>query len=109
MATERPFEERMVSTVLQSYKRGLKICNTLVSSTFSLKITMQPCPSHNKIAIFGEVADYLKLSELTIYRPLGPKNILFFKLEVESRHFIKIQIERCIGKQPYTPGYMDIS
>ncbi len=51
----------------------------LTFSTIHLAKTMPSSPTDNAIMIIGEVADYLKVTERTIYRLAGAKQIPPFK------------------------------
>ena len=52
----------------------------LVFSTTDLAKTMPSSPADNAIMTIGEVADYLKVTERTIYRLAGAKQIPAFKV-----------------------------
>ena len=47
----------------------------LAFSTSQLAMTMSHSPTDNAIMTIGEVADYLKVTERTIYRLAGAKQI----------------------------------
>jgi excisionase family DNA binding protein len=52
----------------------------LVFSTTNLAKTMSSSAAENAIMTIGEVADYLKVTERTIYRLAGAKQIPAFKV-----------------------------
>jgi excisionase family DNA binding protein len=52
----------------------------LVFSTTDLATTMPSSTADNAIMTIGEVADYLKVTERTIYRLAGAKQIPAFKV-----------------------------
>jgi len=69
----------------------------MVVASYLAKI-MPPSPAGNAIMTIGEVADYLKVTERTIYRLAGAKQILAFKLggswrlsKADNETWIKIQ------------------
>ena len=66
--------------------------------TTHLAKTMPSSPADNAIMIIGEVADYLKVTERTIYRLAGAKKIPSFKVGGSWR-FSKIDIDEWIKKQ----------
>lgn len=70
----------------------------LVSSTIHLAKTMSSSPAENAIITVGEVADYLKVTERTIYRLAGAKKIPAFKVGGSWR-FSKADIEAWIRDQ----------
>ena len=70
----------------------------LVSSTIHLAKTMSSSPAENAIITVGEVADYLKVTERTIYRLAGAKQIPAFKVGGSWR-FSKADIEAWIRDQ----------
>jgi len=68
---------------------------------FSTNIAAQKMPSRtadNAIMTIGEVADYLKVTERTIYRLAGAKQIPAFKVGGSWR-FSKSDIDEWIKKQ----------
>jgi excisionase family DNA binding protein len=73
----------------------------LAFSTIRLAKTMPSSPAENAIMTIGEVADYLKVTERTIYRLEGAKQIPAFKVG-EVGDFPK-QILRC-GSEIRTPS-----
>ena len=70
----------------------------LVFSTTQLAKTMPSSPADNAIMTIGEVADYLKVTERTIYRLPGAKQIPAFKVGGSSR-FSKADIDGWIKEQ----------
>ncbi|WP_445775462.1 helix-turn-helix domain-containing protein [Shewanella sp.] len=60
--------------------------------------TMPPSPADNATMTIGEVADYLKVTERTIYRLAGAKQIPAFKVGGNWR-FSKVDIELWIRDQ----------
>ena len=70
----------------------------LAFSTAQLAITMPHSPTDNAIMTIGEVADYLKVTERTIYRLAGAKQIPAFKVGGSWR-FSKADIDRWIQRQ----------
>ena len=70
----------------------------LVFSTTQLAKTMPSSPADNAIMTIGEVADYLKVTERTIYRLAGAKQIPAFKVGGSWR-FSKADIDRWIREQ----------
>ena len=67
-------------------------------STKILAIPMATKSSDNSIMTIGEVADYLKVTERTIYRLAGAKQIPAFKVGGSWR-FSKADIDEWIKKQ----------
>ena len=72
----------------------------LVFSTTNLAKTM-PSSAYNAIMTIGEVADYLKVTERTIYRLAGAKQIPAFKVGGSWR-FSKMDIDGWIKQQSST-------
>jgi excisionase family DNA binding protein len=70
----------------------------LVFSTTDLAQTMPSSPADNAIMTIGEVADYLKVTERTIYRLAGAKQIPAFKVGGSWR-FSKMDIDGWIKQQ----------
>jgi excisionase family DNA binding protein len=70
----------------------------LTFSTAHLAKTMPSSPADNAIMTIGEVADYLKVTERTIYRLAGAKKIPSFKVGGSWR-FSKADIDAWIKKQ----------
>ncbi len=70
----------------------------LVFSTTNLAQTMPSSTADNAIMTIGEVADYLKVTERTIYRLAGAKKIPSFKVGGSWR-FSKADIDRWIREQ----------
>jgi len=70
----------------------------LVFSTTNLAKTMPSSAADNAIMTIGEVADYLKVTERTIYRLAGAKQIPAFKVGGSWR-FSRIDIDRWIREQ----------
>jgi len=70
----------------------------LVFSTTDLAKTMPSSTADNAIMTIGEVADYLKVTERTIYRLAGAKQIPAFKVGGSWR-FSKADIEAWIRDQ----------
>ncbi len=70
----------------------------LVFSTTNLAKTMPSSTAYNAIMTIGEVADYLKVTERTIYRLAGAKQIPAFKVGGSWR-FSKADIDAWIKKQ----------
>ncbi len=70
----------------------------LVSYTNHLAKTMPSSPADNAIMTIGEVADYLKVTERTIYRLAGAKKIPALKVGGSGR-FSKADIDRWIREQ----------
>jgi excisionase family DNA binding protein len=70
----------------------------LVFSTTDLAKTMPSSPADNAIMTIGEVADYLKVTERTIYRLAGAKKIPSFKVGGSWR-FSKADIDGWIKQQ----------
>ncbi len=70
----------------------------LAFSTAQLAISMPHSPTYNAIMTIGEVADYLKVTERTIYRLAGAKQIPAFKVGGSWR-FSKTDIEAWIRNQ----------
>jgi excisionase family DNA binding protein len=60
--------------------------------------TMPSSPTDSAIMTIGEVADYLKVTERTIYRLAGAKQIPAFKVGGSWR-FSKADIDRWIREQ----------
>jgi excisionase family DNA binding protein len=67
-------------------------------STTHLAQTMPSSPADNAIMTIGEVADYLKVTERTIYRLAGAKKIPSFKVGGSWR-FSKADIDIWITRQ----------
>ena len=70
----------------------------LMFSTSDLAKTMPSSTADNAIMTIGEVADYLKVTERTIYRLAGAKQIPAFKVGGSWR-FSKLDIEAWIKNQ----------
>ncbi len=70
----------------------------LAFSTTNLAKTMPSSPADNAIMTIGEVADYLKVAERTIYRLAGAKQIPAFKVG-GSRRVSKADIDAWISSQ----------
>jgi excisionase family DNA binding protein len=70
----------------------------LVFFTIQLVKTMPTSAAENAILTIGEVADYLKVTERTIYRLAGAKQIPAFKVGGSWR-FSKFDIDAWIKKQ----------
>jgi excisionase family DNA binding protein len=70
----------------------------LLFSTTNLAKTMPSSAADNAIMTIGEVADYLKVTERTIYRLAGAKKIPSFKVGGSWR-FSKADIDRWIREQ----------
>lgn len=70
----------------------------LVFFTTHLVKTMPTSPAENAILTIGQVADYLKVTERTIYRLAGAKQIPSFKVGGSWR-FSKSDIDAWIKKQ----------
>ncbi len=70
----------------------------LAFSTTSLAKTMPSSAADYAIMTIGEVADYLKVTERTIYRLAGAKQIPAFKVGGSWR-FSKVDIDGWIKKQ----------
>jgi excisionase family DNA binding protein len=70
----------------------------LVFSTTNLAKTMPSSAADNAIMTIGEVADYLKVTERTIYRLAGAKQIPAFKVGGSWR-FSKVDIDEWIKRQ----------
>jgi excisionase family DNA binding protein len=60
--------------------------------------TMPSSPADNAIMTIGEVADYLKVTERTIYRLAAAKQIPAFKVGGSWR-FSKVDIDKWISEQ----------
>ena len=75
-------------------------------STIQLAKTMPSSLADNAIMIIGEVADYLKVTERTIYRLAGSKQIPAFKVGGSWR-FSKADIDRWIRDQSSTADLKD--
>ena len=75
----------------------------LAFSTTHLAKTMPSSAADNAIMTIGEVADYLKVTERTIYRLAGAKQIPAFKVGGSWR-FSKADIEAWIKEQSTQPG-----
>jgi len=71
--------------------------------TVALHKTMPSSPAENAIMTIGEVADYLKVNERTIYRLAGAKQIPAFKVGGSWR-FSKADIDGWIREQS-TPAF----
>jgi excisionase family DNA binding protein len=67
-------------------------------STIERAKTMPSSPADNAIMTIGEVADYLKVTERTIYRLAGAKQIPAFKVGGSWR-FSMVDIDGWIKKQ----------
>ena len=78
----------------------------LTFSTIKLAKTMPSSLADNAIMIIGEVADYLKVTERTIYRLAGAKQIPAFKVGGSWR-FSKADIDRWIREQSSTADLKD--
>ncbi len=78
----------------------------LVFSTTNLAKTMPSSTAENAIMTIGEVADYLKVTERTIYRLAGAKQIPAFKVGGSWR-FSKADIDRWIREQSSTADLKD--
>ena len=74
----------------------------LAFSTIYLDKTMPSSLADNAIMTIGEVADYLKVTERTIYRLAGAKQIPAFKVGGSWR-FSKVDIELWIREQSELP------
>ncbi len=70
----------------------------LAFSTTNLPKTMPSSAAENAIMTVGEVADYLKVTERTIYRLAGAKQIPAFKVGGSWR-FSRVDIDRWIREQ----------
>ena len=70
----------------------------LAFPTTHLAKTMPSSPADNAIMTIGEVADYLKVTERTIYRLAGAKKIPSFKVGGSGR-FSRLDIDRWIREQ----------
>jgi excisionase family DNA binding protein len=70
----------------------------LVFSTTQPAKTMPSSPADNAIMTIGEVADYLKVTERTIYRLAGAKKIPAFKVGGSWR-FPRADIDTWISQQ----------
>jgi excisionase family DNA binding protein len=70
----------------------------LTFPTIHLAKPMPSIPAHNAIMTIGEVADYLKVTERTIYRLAGAKQIPAFKVGGSWR-FSKADIDSWIKRQ----------
>ena len=70
----------------------------LAFSTTDLAKTMPSSAAENAIMTIGEVADYLKVTERTIYRLAGAKQIPAFKVGGSWR-FSKADIDAWIKAQ----------
>ena len=70
----------------------------LMFSTTHLAKTMPSSTADNAIMTIGEVADYLKVTERTIYRLAGAKQIPAFKVGGSWR-FSKADIDIWISRQ----------
>lgn len=70
----------------------------LAFPTTHLAKTMPSSAADNAIMTIGEVADYLKVTERTIYRLAGAKKIPSFKVGGSWR-FSKADIDRWIREQ----------
>lgn len=73
----------------------------LAFPTTHLAKTMPSSPADNAIMTIGEVADYLKVTERTIYRLAGAKQIPAFKVGGSWR-FSKADIDGWIKSQSST-------
>jgi len=73
----------------------------LVFSTSDLAKTMPSSTADNAIMTIGEVADYLKVTERTIYRLAGAKQIPAFKVGGSWR-FSRSDIDGWIREQSLT-------
>ncbi len=73
----------------------------LAFPTIHLAKTMPSSPADNAIMTIGEVADYLKVTERTIYRLAGAKQIPAFKVGGSWR-FSKADIDGWIRLQSST-------
>jgi excisionase family DNA binding protein len=78
----------------------------LVFSTTDLAKIMPSSTADNAIMTIGEVADYLKVTERTIYRLAGAKQIPAFKVGGSWR-FSKADIDRWIREQSSTADLKD--
>ena len=74
--------------------------------TIHLTKTMPSSSADNAIMTIGEVADYLKVTERTIYRLAGAKQIPAFKVGGSWR-FSRIDIDRWIREQSSTADLKD--
>ena len=72
----------------------------LAFPTIHLAKTMPSSPADNAIMTIGEVADYLKVTERTIYRLAGAKQIPAFKVGGSWR-FSKKDIDFWIREQSF--------
>jgi excisionase family DNA binding protein len=72
-------------------------------STTNLAKTMPSSTADNSIMTIGEVADYLKVTERTIYRLAGAKKIPSFKVGGSWR-FSKADIDAWIKDQSTVAG-----
>ena len=72
----------------------------LVFSTTNLAKTMPSSTANDAIMTIGEVADYLKVTERTIYRLAGAKQIPAFKVGGSWR-FSKKDIDFWIREQSF--------
>lgn len=73
----------------------------LLFSTTNLVKNMSSSASENAIMTIGEVSDYLKVTERTIYRLAGTKQIPAFKVGGSWR-FSRLDIDRWIREQSST-------
>ena len=74
----------------------------LAFSTTNLAKTMLSSPADNAIMTIGEVADYLKVTERTIYRLAAGKQIPAFKVGGSWR-FSRSEIDQWIKSQSSMP------
>jgi excisionase family DNA binding protein len=77
---------------------GLKFCTILSRFALKLAITMSSSTSAGEILTIKQVADYLKVTERTIYRLAAAKKIPAFKVGGTWR-FSRADIDRWIKQQ----------
>ena len=74
------------------------VAENLLTTLSKLVITMSTSPSEGEILTIKQVADYLKVTERTIYRLAGAKKIPAFKVGGTWR-FSRADIDRWIKQQ----------
>lgn len=96
------------ATFFQSFIRKLKILPYPVVFSTQMAMSMASSPGTSGIMTIGEVADYLKVTERTIYRLAAAKKIPAFKVGGSWR-FSRADIDAWIRQQslPAEPGEED--
>ena len=93
-------------TIFQSFIQGLKVLHYPDVFSTHAATPMASSPDTSGIMTVGEVADYLKVTERTIYRLAAAKKMPAFKVGGNWR-FSKADIDRWIREQSSTADLKD--